>query len=330
MRFFKKVWRPLLAVILLLILVKKGPFDLSQIKFIFSQPKIIFLGLLIFFLQNLLSAYRWKMFVDLVVKISFFKSVQLTLVGMFFNYFIPGGVGGDIVKALELSKTKLTSRSQALSTVMSDRIFGLFAMITFSSAFLIFEYFQSPDDYILKIGLISAMFFVGISLALLFAPVIFKRISLILNTRNNKIMTTLDKLILSLNFTFVTFRQVSLQLKVLGISLVLQLVGIYFIYTVIATLGVQTPPFLIFFSLCCFGFVASALPIMPGGIGVGQYAFYILFSQTSEELGKAAIAAITTVQIFNLFYALLGGIIFSLNPQSKKDLTSIENTETSK
>jgi uncharacterized protein (TIRG00374 family) len=258
--------------------------------------------------------------------LKFTKIIQLTLVGMFFNFFIPGGVGGDIVKAIELSKSKTTSRSKALSTVMSDRIFGLYAMIALSTGFLALDYVKNPTDFILKIGFSSLFIFLGMTIALLFLPFIFKWISGHLNNRNSKILKTVEKLINSLHFTFVTFRNKNIQLKSFLASAMSQLLAIYYLYNVVGALGVTPPSFLLFFSLCCFGFVASALPIMPGGVGVGQYAFYFLFSNISEEVGKASITAITTLQIFTLLYALVGGLIFALNPSVKHDVEEYEKT----
>jgi uncharacterized protein (TIRG00374 family) len=327
MRILNKIWRPLLALLLLFILVKKGPFDLQQLKFVLGQPKIIALGLIIFFGQVVIWSYRWKLFVDLVTYVRFFKTIQLTLVGMFFNFFIPGGVGGDIVKAIELSKNKTVSRTSALSTVMSDRIFGLFAMITLATAFLSLDYLQNPSDFIFKIGLSSLLIFVGITTALLFLPFIFTFISKLLVSKDSKILVNLEKLIKSLHFTFITFRNSKVQLKSFLASSLSQFLAIYYLYSVVAALGVTPPSFLIFFSLCCFGFVASALPIMPGGVGVGQYAFYFLFSNVSEEVGKASITAITTLQIFTLSYALLGGLIFALNPTVKHDVEEYERNQ---
>ena len=61
--------------------------------------------------------------------------------------------------------------------------------------------------------------------------------------------------------------------------------------------------------------MASAIPIFPAGIGVGQAAFYALFAHISVEMGTAAITAITALQIFNFFYALIGGALFSFMPK---------------
>ena len=144
--------------------------------------------------------------------------------------------------------------------------------------------------------------------------------------RNSRILRTAEKLINSLHFTFVTFRNKNIQLKSFLASALSQSLGIFFLYNVVIALGLTPPSFLIFFSLCCFGFVASALPIMPGGVGVGQYAFYILFSNINQDLGNASITAITTFQIFTLLYALFGGLIFALNPSVKHDVEEYEKT----
>jgi uncharacterized protein (TIRG00374 family) len=325
MPVLKKIWRPLLAIALIGILIKKGPFDIQQLKFILSQPMMIAFGLTLFLIQNFVFAARWKLFVDLTLPISMKLAAKLHLIGMFFNFFIPGGVGGDIVKALELSKQNGSARSQTLSTVMSDRIFGLFAMITFSTLFLALEYTHKPEVFVGKLLILSLLIFTGMLFALLVLPHIFNKISDFLGGKNAKIIILLDKFINSLSFTFKTFKNYKIQLYSLLFSAVTQTMGIFFMYSVVKAVGITPPSFLIFFSLCCFGFVAAALPIMPGGIGVGQYAFYALFANISVELGKATITAITVLQIFTLIIALFGGLIFALSPGAKKDILNYES-----
>jgi uncharacterized protein (TIRG00374 family) len=273
----------------------------------------------IFFLQIILFSFRWKLFVDLIAKVPILKIFQLSLVGYFFNLFIPGGVGGDIVKALELSKDKKTTRSAALSTVMSDRVFGLFAMVSLTFIFLSIEYVINKEEYILKFLILNAILFFGIAFALLFLPAVLLKLSNILSSKSSGILIKLEKLVSSLHFTFKTFKNIQIQFKSFFLSLIGQLLAIYFMFEVVRALGVAQPSFFIFFSLCCFCFVASAIPIFPAGIGVGQAAIYVMFSNISVELGKAAIIAISALQIFNLFYALVGGVVFSLMPKIKNE-----------
>lgn len=319
MNLLKKIWRPLLALTLIFVLIKKGPFQVDQLKFVLTHSTIVMLGFIIFFFQVLFASLRWKLFINLIEKVKLLKVIQLNLVGYFFNFFIPGGVGGDIVKALELSKNNQATRSQALSTVFSDRIFGLFSMITFTLLFLSVEYFFHNDQYILKFLLLNGVLFLIVVFSLLFFPAVLKKISAHLSNKNSPLLIKLEKLVSSLHFTFVTFKNIKLQLKSFILSFFGQLVTIYFMFEVVRMLGAPPPSFFVFFSLCCFSFVASAIPIFPAGIGVGQAAIYVMFSQISEDLAKATITAITAVQIFNLFYALIGGAIFSFMPKVKTE-----------
>lgn len=323
MILLKKIWRPLLALLLIIILIKKGPFQPEQLKQTFSQPRILFLGFFLLFLQLIITSFRWRLFINLIVKVPFVKIVKLNLIGYFFNYFIPGGVGGDIVKAIELSNHNHGSKSKALSTVMSDRIFGLFAMVSFTFIFLLIEYFINTAPYLVKFLLLSGLLLVGILVSLLFLPIIFKMISSHLSKKKSNLILKIEKLISSLHFTFVTFRNFKIQIKSFFMSFVAQVIAIYFMFEVVKNLGVTEPSFFVFFSLCCFVFVASAIPIFPAGIGVGQAAIFVIFSNISAELAQASVTAITAMQVFNFFYALIGGAIFSFLPKKSKEVVAI-------
>ncbi|MFZ3230428.1 MAG: lysylphosphatidylglycerol synthase transmembrane domain-containing protein [Pseudobdellovibrio sp.] len=316
----KNLIRPLTAIIFLFILIKKGPFQLDQIKFILTQGKILLAGAALIFLQFCITAYRWKKLVELKTQISFSVAFQLTLIGQFFSFFIPGGVGGDIVKALELSKSKTVSRGEALSTVIADRLLGLYSMVFFSLLFLLIDYSQDPKSSILKYVVFSGLLFSAMTVGLQYGQLVFKYISNFFNSKENRIVITLQKTITSFDLTFASFRKKQLLFSVILLSLVLQVISIYFMSLIVESLGVAIPSYLIFFSLCCFGFLASAVPITPAGIGVGQAAFYFLFAQFSDDLGKAAVTAISALQLFQFFYALIGGVLFSAKPFLKSKI----------
>ena len=56
------------------------------------------------------------------------NALRLGLVGFFFNTLLPGGVGGDIVKAVGIAREQ-TRRALAVSTVLFDRAVGLWALV---------------------------------------------------------------------------------------------------------------------------------------------------------------------------------------------------------
>ncbi len=315
MPLIKKIWRPLAAIALLFILIKKGPFQLEQIHFILSQQKVLLIGLILFSLQFVLFSYRWSLFVHLLVPLKLKPAFRLTLIGQFFSFFIPGGVGGDVVKALELSRTQPINKKDALSTVLADRILGLFTMILMSALFLLIEVYRTPDERLSHLLVVSSLLLLCVTTGLFLAPWIIQKTEFLFINKTHFIFIKLEKLIASFALTFAAFRNKKLQFINLLFCISIQCISIYFLYDIVQTLGISAPPFLVFFSICCFGFLASAIPITPAGIGVGQAAFYFLFATYSPELGRAAVTAVSVLQIFNLLFALFGGILFSIQPK---------------
>lgn len=323
----KNIIRPVIAMILLAILIKTGPFKLDQIKFILTQSRILVLGFFIFALQFALVALRWKLIVNVITQFKFKLAFTYTLIGHFFSFFIPGGVGADVVKALELSKSNSISKSDGLSTVFADRILGLYLMVFSSSVFLGLDYIQEGSDHILKYLSFSLMLWFVMTTGLIFGPLITRFINQLLELKNHKILMVLKKLITSFNLTFICFRKPKVAIGVLLLSLAAQGISSYFMIEVVRALDVTPPSFFVFFSLTCFGFLASAIPITPAGIGVGQAAVYFLFSTISPQLGNAAVTAISVLQLFYLFYAFIGGILFSTLPLTKMNRTVSANTK---
>src|SRR5262249_54266655 len=57
-------------------------------------------------------------------------AVRLGLAGFFFNTFLPGSVGGDVVKAAFLAREQ-NRRTVAVATVLMDRVIGLWGLFWF-------------------------------------------------------------------------------------------------------------------------------------------------------------------------------------------------------
>jgi uncharacterized protein (TIRG00374 family) len=76
-----------------------------------------------------ITFYRWWLLVhalDLPLRLG--NAVRLGLVGFFFNNVLPGGVGGDIVKAVGIARDQ-SRRALAVSTVLFDRAVGLWGLV---------------------------------------------------------------------------------------------------------------------------------------------------------------------------------------------------------
>lgn len=62
------------------------------------------------------------------------NAFRLGLVGCFYNAFLPGSVGGDLVKAYIIARDT-PGKHSAVATVIADRLVGLFGLIWFAAAF---------------------------------------------------------------------------------------------------------------------------------------------------------------------------------------------------
>ncbi|MDX1394741.1 MAG: lysylphosphatidylglycerol synthase transmembrane domain-containing protein [Gemmatimonadota bacterium] len=75
------------------------------------------------------SAYKWGLFLG---GVSLTRLFALYLVGMFFNNFLPGSIGGDGVRSYLLGR-RIASQGRALAGVFMERFTGFVAMVTLAA-----------------------------------------------------------------------------------------------------------------------------------------------------------------------------------------------------
>jgi glycosyltransferase 2 family protein len=79
--------------------------------------------------------YRWYLLVRAVeLPFTLRNALRLGMVGYFYNAFLPGSIGGDIVKAIFIAKDNPERRTRAVATVIADRMLGLFGLLWMAAA----------------------------------------------------------------------------------------------------------------------------------------------------------------------------------------------------
>ena len=85
---------------------------------------------------NFLGAFRWGIFLWVLgVRLPAWQVLRLSFVGLFFNIFLVGAVGGDAVKVVWLV-AKGHPKTPALLSVFMDRMSGFGAMVVCSLLFI--------------------------------------------------------------------------------------------------------------------------------------------------------------------------------------------------
>jgi len=123
------------------------------------KAHFIILALLFFLFSQWLSAKRLLLFFkETGFNLSDKSNNILYLIGMFYNFFIPGGIGGDAYKIYVLNKTFSWSIKKLTGLVFIDRFMGLTAIGILVS---IFSFNLLPSNFLiwiipLTIALITA------------------------------------------------------------------------------------------------------------------------------------------------------------------------------
>jgi uncharacterized protein (TIRG00374 family) len=107
------------------------------------------IGMLAYIVVEVAAAFRWHVLLKVQrIHLSLPRLSGLFLIGMFYNQFLPGGTGGDIIKSYFLLKETSDKKAGALLAVVFDRFIGLVALVTITGALisLRFDFLsQTPD-----------------------------------------------------------------------------------------------------------------------------------------------------------------------------------------
>nr|NQU89423.1 flippase-like domain-containing protein [Bacteroidota bacterium] len=105
--------------------------DIKQLAEIFSKvnPAYLIAALAFFALSKLISAFRLNNYLGKVdIDISDKYNIRLYLLGMFYNLFLPGGIGGDGYKIYLLNKRFDVKAKRIFWAILIDRVIGLLAL----------------------------------------------------------------------------------------------------------------------------------------------------------------------------------------------------------
>ena len=84
--------------------------------------------------QVLIVTWRWKLLLQTQgIRLSYGQTLSLTMIGLASTLFMPGSVGGDLVKAYYVTKDAPNKRPQAVMTIFLDRFIGLLGLLTVAS-----------------------------------------------------------------------------------------------------------------------------------------------------------------------------------------------------
>jgi len=244
----------ILSIIAVFVVFQK--IELEKLKDVLLNVSLFWLvlGFLAFNLSKIVSAVRLNVYFDAIgLKLSEVNNLQLYYVGMFYNLFLPGGIGGDGYKIYYLNKKYSVNIKYLFQAILLDRISGLAALVFFAGVL----FCTSKFFYIFKFAKFGA-----ILAALLVFPFAY-------------LMT---------KYMFKRFLNVFKTTTILGIAVqFFQLISAYFLVNALSEGGLLIE----YLTLFLISSVVAVLPISIGGIGLRELTFLYGFELINQDVNSA-------------------------------------------
>lgn len=316
------LFKSLFAFVLLWWLYQKGFLDFRQLKQLLS-PVLMVVAMAALILNFYFATWRWQLLLEVQqLALSRWQCLKLNLVGLFFNYVMPGGVGGDVVKAYYIVKEHPTNRMGAGMSVLLDRVMGLYAMLLLAIGSLLVNFKsveQSPQLLLITKSCIGIFVLFTLGLILAFSEK-FRRWGW------QEWLSQFGvgkKLVGAYEAVYSYSHNLGLLLQTILLSVIAQSFAILLMWWLGTHLGFDDIPLSIYFSVAPLGFIVTAVPISPAGVGVGQMAFFFLFNLFLGHESQVGPAVMTAYQILNFILGLSGVWFFIQRKSTLKELDTV-------
>ena len=301
-------------------LVGKGFLDLGEVFERASWGQMA-LGLILTLGAITFNHWRWVTLVQGVEISATVKSLfPLTFMGLFFNYAMPGSVGGDLIKGYYIVRSNPQKKMAAGFSVLMDRLVGFWAMsfLALTALLLKWSLVRETRELQLMATAIAAIF-LGFTFFFLAA-----RFFRDLDEKSMPGRLSEQALVKVFFKVFRAFQAYQKTPKVILysfiLSLIAQLFAISFMVLIGEVLAETRLDLTSYFFIVPLGFIATALPVAPAGIGVGQAALFFLFNIVIGEKTQLGPNAITSFQISLFLWSLLGAYYYVRHKPSTSEV----------
>jgi glycosyltransferase 2 family protein len=304
-----------------------GPPELARTLYL-VHPGAFALSLVFMVATIFLGIFRWRMVLQVHgLLLPLGRATGISFVAHFFNSFLLGSTGGDLMKAYYAARETHHKKTEAVMTVLVDRLIGLWAMLLFAGLMMI------PNGRLLlsseRIGgwallilmlllgctaFLGLAFWGGVSKTIPHARIWLRR------------LPKGDLFERALEACRVFGREPFFLVKALAVSMALNAFCVLQVITLAHGLGLDIPV-LALFVIVPMIICVSAIPITPNGLGVRENLF--VFMLAVPVIGVDATMALSLSLLAyagSLFWSLVGGVVY-LGLRDREHLEEVTQAE---
>jgi hypothetical protein len=289
----------------------RGPAQLAatigQVDALWLAASLGVMGLIL-----LMGVVRWRRVLAAGgLELPFWRAVEISLVGHFFNSFLLGSTGGDVMRAIYAARESHHRKTEAVVTVFIDRILGLWSLLIFGCLMMI------PNLSLLRIhpnlqllcavvvamtagcsGVVIVALRSGITRGWGGARAFLRRLP-----KGAAIERSLDA---CREFG----RQPLFASRIVGLSMILNLLCVLHVQVIARGLAMPLDPLLTALLVPVITAVI-AVPITPSGLGIRENLFvYLLCAPVVGINATAALSLSLLAYGGSLAWSLVGGVLY--------------------
>jgi hypothetical protein len=289
-----------------------------------QQPKIwslLVLALVCTFAAIVLSFIRWYMLVvALGLDFRLVDALRLGSIGFVLNFVALGTLGGDLFKAVFLAREQPGKRTEAVATVMADRLLGLLTMLLLASSGILITGLRHSDSLPIAmlcnvILLATVVGWTGVGL-LLFVPGLLSPRLIGWVEAVPLVGPTVHRLVDAVR----AYRDQKPRLLLAGaVSFMIAMMFVLSFYLVASGLPVHAPSFTQHMMIVPVANMAGAIPATPSGLGTMEATVEVLYraapGKTRALPGDGTMVSLG--QRMMMITVALVGLLFYLTQRSK-------------
>lgn len=303
--------KTLIGLLMIWYVLRYRMIDFAALRDVVFLPRNLVMAAAFLSFTVFCNAWRWHLLSKAQgLKLPLFSAIELTMIGGFFTTFMPGAAGGDVVKAWYFAGLEPQRKTRAVFTVLLNRVLALvtYVFISAASLFIYRQWFEAHPQLELMGYALTALAIACLVGGLFFYLPIFRRwwpTPATVQARGgmrgfvNRLLETIliyrdrpSAVLAGLAITAVSLFATCVYWKLMGDEL-----GI----------GLD-------FGRYCFvvpvGVIAVTIPLLPGGIGVGQVAFFTLFQWAGIVNPALGATLCTLAQIYTTLFNCLGAVFY--------------------
>jgi len=257
----------------------------------------VVMGMVAYLIVEIAAAFRWNVLLKVQkIHLSLPRLAGLFYIGMFYNQFLPGGTGGDIIKSYYLLKETPDQKAGALLAVVFDRFIGLVALVTITLILIGFRYDFLAQTTATRNLLWLLLALLGFSVLTLLSTFVISGFNLFYLLPEK--FPGRDKLIEISAAYHLYAHHWRATLVAFGASLVAHLATFATFLCAAYALGARVPV-VDFFAIMPVERTISALPISFAGIGLREKVLQIMLS------GLCGVPEATAILIGSLSFLII-------------------------